>query len=84
MLCKRHGPVLDSEERPEPLALTGPGERPVVDATESFCIRDGKGQALAYIYFEGTTGRRMAMSWLTNVADRGQHRQAAGAAAETE
>ncbi len=29
-----------------------------------------KARALAYIYFEDTTGRRMAMSRLTNVADR--------------
>jgi hypothetical protein len=32
---------------------------------ESFCIRDAKGQALAYVYFEDETGRRMAMSRLT-------------------
>jgi hypothetical protein len=34
-------------------------------ATESFCIRDAKGQALAYIYYEDETGRRMAMGRLT-------------------
>jgi hypothetical protein len=35
------------------------------EATESFCIRDAKGQALAYVYFEDETGRRMAMHRLT-------------------
>ena len=34
-------------------------------STESFCIRDAKGQALAYVYYEDETGRRMAMSRLT-------------------
>jgi hypothetical protein len=34
-------------------------------ATESFCIRDAKGQALAYVYYENETCRRMAMSRLT-------------------
>jgi hypothetical protein len=41
---------------------------PIVDphdqATESFCIRDAKGQALAYVYCEDETGRRMAMNRL--------------------
>ena len=39
----------------------------VVDdtSTESFCIRDAKGQALAYVYYEDETGRRMAMGRLT-------------------
>ena len=37
----------------------------VYEATESFCIRDAKGQALAYVYFEDETGRRMAMGRLT-------------------
>jgi hypothetical protein len=37
----------------------------VDEATESFCIRDAKGQALAYVYFEDETGRRMAMGRLT-------------------
>jgi hypothetical protein len=37
----------------------------VHEATESFCIRDAKGQALAYVYFEDETGRRMAMGRLT-------------------
>jgi hypothetical protein len=37
----------------------------VDEATESFCIRDAKGQALAYVYFEDETGRRMAMNRLT-------------------
>jgi hypothetical protein len=32
---------------------------------ESFCVRDAKGQALAYVYYEDETGRRMAMSRLT-------------------
>jgi hypothetical protein len=30
-----------------------------------FCIRDAKGQALCYIYFEDEIGRRMAMKRLT-------------------
>jgi hypothetical protein len=34
-------------------------------STESFCIRDAKGQALAYVYYEDETGRRMAMGRLT-------------------
>jgi hypothetical protein len=34
-------------------------------ATESFCIRDANGQALAYVYFEDEKGRRMAMHRLT-------------------
>jgi hypothetical protein len=38
----------------------------VVDtSTESFCIRDAKGQALAYVYYEDETGRRMVMGRLT-------------------
>jgi hypothetical protein len=37
----------------------------VDEATESFCIRDANGQAIAYIYFEDDTGRRMAMHRLT-------------------
>jgi hypothetical protein len=37
----------------------------VDEARETFCIRDAKGQALAYVYFEDETGRRMAMSRLT-------------------
>ena len=32
---------------------------------ESFCIRDARGQALAYVYFEDESGRRMAMGRLT-------------------
>jgi hypothetical protein len=35
------------------------------EGRESFCIRDAKGQALAYVYFEDETGRRMAMHRLT-------------------
>jgi hypothetical protein len=37
----------------------------VHEAAESFCIRDASGQALAYVYFEDETGRRMAMHRLT-------------------
>jgi hypothetical protein len=33
--------------------------------TESFYIRDARGQALAYVYFEDESGRRMAMGRLT-------------------
>jgi hypothetical protein len=36
----------------------------VDEATESFWTRDARGQALAYVYFEDETGRRMAMSRL--------------------
>jgi hypothetical protein len=34
-------------------------------STESFRIRDRNGRALAYVYFEDETGRRMAMGRLT-------------------
>jgi hypothetical protein len=34
-------------------------------STESFCIRDRNGRALAYVYFEDETGRGMAMGRLT-------------------
>ena len=34
-------------------------------STESLCIRDARGQVLAYVYFEDETGRRMAMKQLT-------------------
>ena len=37
----------------------------VHEATESFCIRDANGQALAYFYFEDETGRPWAMHRLT-------------------
>ena len=37
----------------------------VDEATESFCIRDANGQALAYVYFEDEPGRRTAMHRLT-------------------
>jgi hypothetical protein len=37
----------------------------VDEVRESFCIRDAKGQALAYVYFEDEIGRRMAMKRLT-------------------
>lgn len=33
----------------------------VDEATESFCIRDADGQALAYVHFEDEPGRRTAM-----------------------
>jgi hypothetical protein len=32
---------------------------------ESFCIRDAKGQALAYVYYEDENVRRMSMGRLT-------------------
>lgn len=35
-------------------------------STESFCIRDAKGQALAYVYFEDENVRRMSMGRLTH------------------
>jgi hypothetical protein len=34
-------------------------------ATESFCIRDANGQALAYVYFEDEKTRRAAFKQLT-------------------
>jgi hypothetical protein len=37
----------------------------VDEATESFCIRDANGQALAYVYFEDEKGRRDVMHRLT-------------------
>ena len=37
----------------------------VDEATESFCIRDAKAQALAYVYFEDEPGRRKVMHRLT-------------------
>jgi hypothetical protein len=37
----------------------------VDEATESFCIRDAKGQSLCYIYFEDENVRRMSLGRLT-------------------
>ncbi len=37
----------------------------VDEARESFCIRDARGQALAYVYFEDENVRRMSMGRLT-------------------
>jgi hypothetical protein len=37
----------------------------VDEHTESFCIKDAKGQALAYVYFEDEPGRRGVMKRLT-------------------
>jgi hypothetical protein len=37
----------------------------VKEATESFCIKDAKDQALAYVYYEDETGRRTAMGRLS-------------------
>jgi hypothetical protein len=48
---------------PDHRAFTPPWK--IDEATESFCIRDRNGQALAYVYFEDESGRRMAMNWLT-------------------
>jgi hypothetical protein len=48
---------------PDSLTFSPPWD--VHEATESFCIRDAKGQALAYVCFEDETGRRMAMARLT-------------------
>ena len=48
---------------PKPRRFSPPWH--VDEATESFCVRDANGQALAYVYFEDKTGRRMAMHRLT-------------------
>jgi hypothetical protein len=37
----------------------------VEERRESFIVRDHGGQALAYLYFEDESGRRMAMGRLT-------------------
>jgi hypothetical protein len=37
----------------------------VDESRESFCIRDAKGQALAYVYFEDERGRRSAAKLMT-------------------
>jgi hypothetical protein len=42
----------------------------VDEATESFCIRDATGQALAYVYFKDEPGRRMTMKRLTKYEAR--------------
>jgi len=48
------------------------------DKTEAcFIVKDRNEQALAYVYFEGESGRRMAAGLLTP-ADCGEYRQAAG------
>jgi hypothetical protein len=48
---------------PAPRRFPAPWQ--VHEATESFCIRDASGQALAYIYFEDEKGRRDVMKRLT-------------------
>jgi hypothetical protein len=35
------------------------------EATERFCIKDAKGQALAYVYFEDEPQRQMSMKRLS-------------------
>ena len=55
-----------------------------VEETDAcFIVRDANGQALAYVYFEGepADARRRTSSPARGPAHRGQHRQAAGAAA---
>jgi hypothetical protein len=47
---------------------------------DCFIVRDANSHALAYVYFEEEPGRRSAAHLLTR-DDRGEHRQAAGAAA---
>jgi hypothetical protein len=37
----------------------------MTEATESLCVRDAKGQALANVYFEDEKGRRTVMKRLT-------------------
>jgi hypothetical protein len=48
---------------PDRRAFTPPWN--IFEASESFCIRDSNGQALAYVYYEDDIGRRMAMNRLT-------------------
>jgi hypothetical protein len=45
-----------------------------------FIVRDGNGQALAYVYFEDEPGRQAAAH--RGPAHRREHREAAGAAAQ--
>jgi hypothetical protein len=55
----------------------------VDEATESFCIRDANGQALAYAYLEDEPVRRTAMHRLTRdeaAANSLQHGEIAGTA----
>src|ERR1700744_3169625 len=50
-------------------AFWPPGE--VHEATESFCIRDASGQALAYVYYENEKGRLpTAAAALASASDR--------------
>jgi hypothetical protein len=67
--CEQNRFALTSEDdvgmtqEPEPRRFPPPWW--VDEATESFCIRDFNGQALAYVYFEDESGRRMTMKRLT-------------------
>jgi hypothetical protein len=50
---------------------------------ECFIVRDANGHALAYVYFEDEPGQPIGCALAQprrGAADRGEHRQAAGAA----
>jgi hypothetical protein len=57
------GPPAAQKIMPETRRIPPPWS--VDEATESFCIRDANGQALAYVYFEDEKGRRDVMHRLT-------------------
>jgi endo-1,4-beta-D-glucanase Y len=58
----------DRQVMPESRRFPPPWQ--VDEATESFCIRDAKGHALAYVYYEDEPGRRAAMNRLTRYEAR--------------
>jgi hypothetical protein len=57
----------------------------VEETAPCFIVRDANKQSLAFVFCEDEPGRRAATKLLTGrgLADRRQHRQAAGAAAAT-
>jgi hypothetical protein len=68
-------------EKPEPRRFPQPWSAEETDAC--FIVRDHKGQALAYVYFEEEPGRRAATRLMTRDEarrDRGEHREVAGVA----
>jgi hypothetical protein len=57
VLCAMFGSLKDWSRNAACPPLPAASRPPwiVDEATESFCIRDAKGQALAYVYFEDET-----------------------------